>query len=87
MTWAQFLPHISDSIKGFLKGAIRDCARNIMAHIRVLAPTLLLERLTEVAENQQYIDVVTQAESQVEALGQKYVDGLEIDFPADGGDE
>lgn len=45
-------PLIPAHLQGFLKGAIHDCARNIMAHVRVLAPTVLLEKLTEEAESQ-----------------------------------
>lgn len=86
MSWMEFLPHVRDRLRGFLLTRIHDCARHIMAQVRVLAPTFLLERLTAV-KDQQYLDGVAQMEPQVKVLAQQYADSLEIDFPAADGDK
>lgn len=56
--------------------------RNILAYIWVLAPSVPLEKLTEEAENQEYLDAVERMEPEVEGLAEKLADQLNIELPA-----
>lgn len=74
VTWGQFIPLIPARLQGFVKKAVRASARNILVHIWVLAPTVSLEKLTEEAENQEYLDAVERMEPQVNALATELAD-------------
>lgn len=51
-----------------MKRAVRASVRNILVNIRFLAPTVPLEKLTEEAETQEYLDAVERMVPQVDAL-------------------
>jgi hypothetical protein len=68
-------------LQGFVKRAAHVCIRNILAHVRVLAPTVPLEKLTEEAKNQEFLDVVERVELEVDALAEQLFKQLDIKLP------
>jgi hypothetical protein len=50
-TWGQFIPLILVHLQGFVKWVAHVCIRNILAHVRVLAPMVPLEKLLEEADS------------------------------------
>jgi hypothetical protein len=69
-TWGQFIPLIPTRLQEFIKRGAHVCIQNVLAHIQVLASIVSLERLTEEADKQEYLDVVEQAKPGVDALAE-----------------
>ena len=59
----------------------------MLAHIRVLSPGAPLHKLVEEAESQDYLDLVTATEPEVDALAGQLVERLNIPLPPPPGDE
>jgi hypothetical protein len=58
------------------------CAlKSMLAHVRVLAPSAPLHKLIAEAESQEYLDLVTATEPEVNALAGQLVDQLNIPLP------
>jgi hypothetical protein len=44
-TWAEFNPLITECLQRFVKDRVWTCVKNVLAHIRILAPLVPLEKL------------------------------------------
>jgi hypothetical protein len=44
------------------------CVKNVLAHIRILAPSVSLEKLREEADDDKYLESIENFESEVEDL-------------------
>jgi hypothetical protein len=49
-TWGDFILLIPGSLQSFVKNGVQTCVKNILAHIRVLAPSVPLEKFRDEAE-------------------------------------
>jgi hypothetical protein len=58
------------------------CVKNFLAHIRVLAPTVPLEKLREEADDDDYLDSIEKAEPEVEDLANFIAKKLDIQLPS-----
>jgi ribosome assembly protein YihI (activator of Der GTPase) len=57
------------------------CVKNVLAHIRVLAPSIPLEKLREEADDDNYLESIENAESEVEDLASFIAEKLDIHLP------
>jgi hypothetical protein len=64
-----------------VKDRVRACVKNILAHARVLAPSVPLEKLMEDTDDDNYLESVENAESKVEDLANFIADKLDIHLP------
>jgi hypothetical protein len=64
-----------------VKDGVRACVKNVLAHIRVLAPLVPLEKLRENADDDNYLESIENAESEVEDLANFIADKLDIHLP------
>jgi hypothetical protein len=53
-TWGDFIPLIPVRLQSFVKKGVQTCVKNVLAHVRVLAPTVPLEKLREEADDGNY---------------------------------
>jgi hypothetical protein len=51
-----------------VKDGVRACVKNVLAHICVLAPSVPLEKLQEDTDDDNYLESIENAESEVEDL-------------------
>ena len=68
-------------LEGFVKRATHVCIKNVLAHVRVLAPIVPLEKLAEEAKNQEYLDAIERVEPKVDALAGLLSEQLDIKLP------
>ena len=61
-----------------MKRCAQLCTKNVLAQVRVLAPTAPLSKIAEEVDSQEYIDVVERMEPEVEDLASRIVDNLNI---------
>jgi hypothetical protein len=64
-----------------VKVEVRACVKNILAHIRVLAPLVPLEKLREDTDDDNYLESIENAESEVDNLANFSVEKLDIHLP------
>jgi hypothetical protein len=64
-----------------VKDGARACIKNVLAHIRVLAPSVSLEKLREDTDDDNYLESIENAESEVEDLANFIADKLDIHLP------
>jgi hypothetical protein len=57
------------------------CVKNVLAHIRVLAPSVPLEKHREEADDDNYLDYIKKAEPKVEDLATIIAKKLDIRLP------
>jgi hypothetical protein len=57
------------------------CVKNILAYIWVLAPSIPLEKLREDTDDDNYLESIENAESEVEDLTNFIADKLDIHLP------
>jgi hypothetical protein len=55
--------------------------KNILAHIRVLAPSVPLEKLREDTDDDNYLESIENVESEVEDLANFITENLDIHLP------
>jgi uncharacterized protein Yka (UPF0111/DUF47 family) len=72
---------ISIRLPSFFKKGAQVAIRNVLAHVRVLAPAVPLEKLIEDAKSQEYLNVVERAEPEVDELAEKLAEQLSIHLP------
>jgi hypothetical protein len=80
-TWGEFIPLIPECLQSFVKDGVRACVKNVLAHIRVLAPSVPLEKLREDIDDDNYLESIENAESEVEDLGIFIAEKLDIHLP------
>jgi ribosome assembly protein YihI (activator of Der GTPase) len=64
-----------------MKDGVRACVKNVLAHIRVLAPSVPLEKLREDTNDDNYLESIGNAESKVEDLANFIAEKLDIHLP------
>jgi hypothetical protein len=64
-----------------VKDGVRACVKNVLAHIRVLAPSVPLEKLREDTDDDSYLESIKNAEAKVEELANFIADKLDIHLP------
>jgi hypothetical protein len=64
-----------------MKDGVRTCVRNVLAHIRVLAPLVPLEKLREDTDDDNYLESIENTESEVEDLANFIAEKLDIHLP------
>jgi hypothetical protein len=64
-----------------VKDGVRACVKNVLAHIRVLAPSVPLEKLWEDTDDDNYLESIENAESEVEDLTNFIAKKLDIHLP------
>jgi hypothetical protein len=64
-----------------MKNGVQTCVKNVLAHIRVLAPSVPLEKLREEADDANYLDSIEKAEPKVEDLATFIAEKLDIELP------
>jgi hypothetical protein len=57
------------------------CVKSILAHIRVLAPSVPLEKLREEADDDNYLDSIEKAKPKVEDFATFITEKLDIQLP------
>ena len=72
-SWAQLIPRIPTRFQEFVKRCTQLCTKNVLAQVRVLAPTAPLSKIAEEADSQEYIDAVERMEPEVEDLASRIV--------------
>jgi hypothetical protein len=80
-TWGKFIPLIPERLQSFVKDGVRACVKNVLAHIRVLAPSVPLEKLREDTDDDNYLESIENAESEVEDLANFIAKKLDIHLP------
>jgi hypothetical protein len=65
-TWGDFILQIPERLQSFMKDGVLTCVKNVLAHIRVLAPSVSLEKLREYTDDDNYLDSIEKAEPKVE---------------------
>ena len=81
-TWGQFIPLIHVRLQGFVKRVAHIYIKNVLAYVRVLAPSAPLEKLAEGAKSQEYLEAVERAEPEVDALAGLISEQLDIELPS-----
>jgi hypothetical protein len=61
-----------------VKDGVRACVKNVLAHICVLAPLIPLEKLREDTDDDNYLESIENAESEVEDLANFIAEKLDI---------
>jgi hypothetical protein len=64
-----------------VKNGVQACVKNILTHVRVLAPFVPLEKLMEDADDDNYLESIENAESGVEDLTNFIANKLDIHLP------
>jgi hypothetical protein len=64
-----------------VKNGVQTCVKNVLAHIRVLASSVPLEKLREEANDDNYLDSIEKAETEVEDLATFIIKMLDIQLP------
>jgi hypothetical protein len=77
-TLGDFIPLIPVRLQSFVKNGIQTCVKNILAHIRVLAPLVPLEKLREEAKDDNYKESIEKAKPEVEDLANFIGEKLDI---------
>jgi hypothetical protein len=80
-TWAEFIPLIPERLQNFVKDRVRASVKNILAHVHVLAPSVPLEKLMEDTDDDNYLESIENAESEVEDMANFIADKLGIHLP------
>jgi hypothetical protein len=68
-------------LQSFIKNEVQTCVKNVLAHIRVLAPSVPLEKLREETNDDNYLKSIENAESEVEDLANFIAEKLDIHLP------
>jgi hypothetical protein len=64
-----------------VKDGVQTCVKNVLAHVRVLAPSVPLEKLREDTDDDSYLESIENAEAEVEDLANFIADKLDIHLP------
>jgi hypothetical protein len=64
-----------------VKDGVRACVKNALAHIRVLVPSVPLEKLREDTDDYNYLESIENAEYEVEDLANFIAKKLNIHLP------
>jgi hypothetical protein len=64
-----------------MKNGVQTCVKNVLAHIRVLALLVPLEKLREEADDDNYLDSTEKAEPEVEDIATFIAEKLDIQLP------
>jgi hypothetical protein len=64
-----------------LKDGVWACVKNVLAHICVLALSIPLEKLREDTDDDNYLESIENAESEVEDLANFIAEKLDIHLP------
>jgi hypothetical protein len=76
-----FILLIPEHLQSFIKNGVQTCVKNVLAHIRVLAPSIPLEKLREEADVDNYLDSIEKAEPEVKDLATFIGEKLDIQLP------
>jgi hypothetical protein len=80
-TWGEFILLVPKRLQNFVKDRVRACVKNVLAHVRILAPSVPLEKLMEDTDDDNYLESIENAESEVEDLANFIADKLDIHLP------
>jgi ribosome assembly protein YihI (activator of Der GTPase) len=80
-TWGEFISLIPECLQSFMKDGVRACVKKVLAHFRVLAPSVHLEKLGEDTDDDNYLESIESAESEVEDLTNFIAEKLDIHLP------
>jgi hypothetical protein len=80
-TWGDFIPLIPMLLQSFIKNGVHTCVKTILAHIRVLALSVPLEKHREKTDDDNYLESIESAESKVEDLANFITEKLDIHLP------
>jgi ribosome assembly protein YihI (activator of Der GTPase) len=61
-----------------VKDGVRACVKNVLAHIHVLAPSVPLEKLRQDTDDDNYLESIENAESEVEDLANFITEKLDF---------
>jgi hypothetical protein len=64
-----------------VKDEVWVCVKNVLAYIRVLSPLVPLEKLREDTDDDNYLESIKNAESEVEDLANFITEKLDIHLP------
>jgi hypothetical protein len=64
-----------------VKDGVWACVKSVLAHVRVLAPSVSLKKLIEDTDDDNYLESIENAESGVEDLANFIADKLDIHLP------
>jgi hypothetical protein len=64
-----------------VKDEVWVCVKNVLAYIRVLSPLVPLEKLREDIDDDNYLESIKNAESEVEDLANFITEKLDIHLP------
>jgi hypothetical protein len=81
-TWGNFIPLIPVRLQSFVKKGVQTCVKNVLAHVRVLAPMVPLEKLREKADDDNYLESIEKAELEVEDMANFITEKLDIQLPS-----
>jgi hypothetical protein len=74
----QFFLVILERFNAYVQMAAKACVRSVLAQIRVLWPTVPLERLTEEIEDEEVLQAVEEAEGEVDNLASDVTSQLDL---------
>jgi hypothetical protein len=69
-------------LQSLVKNGVHTCVKNVLAHIRVLAPTVPLEKLREEADDDDYLESIENVEPEVEDLANFIAEKLDVQLPS-----
>jgi hypothetical protein len=64
-----------------MKDGVWACVKNVLAHIHVLAPSVPLKKLREDTDDDNYLESIENAESEVEDIFNFIAEKLDIHLP------
>lgn len=79
--WSEFIPLILERLCSFVKVCASTCVKNALAQVRVLSPSVPLEKLVEGAESHEYVDRVKAEEDGVKVLATELASRIQIVIP------
>jgi hypothetical protein len=77
-SWVQFFPVIPECFNAYVKVGAKVCVQSVLAQIRVLWPTVPLERLTEEIEDEKVLQAVEETEGAMDNLGGDIASQLDL---------
>jgi hypothetical protein len=83
-TLGDFIPLIPVRLQSFVKDGVRACVRNVLARIRVLSPSIPLDSLREDVNEEDALELISQAEVELDNLAHHIFERLEFPLPGDG---
>jgi hypothetical protein len=77
-SWVQFFLVIPECFNAYVKTVVKACVRSVLAQIRVLWPTIPLEKLTGDIEDEEVLQAIEEAKGMVDNLAGDVADQLDL---------